>query len=248
MSTHYDAAAASSGPVPAPAAAAVQSDFHHLPDIYQPKRRFLPPAFVTGMMFLAVAGAFYGAEALLPPEYKPSFFIGGYQRAIAEAQAEGQLKARIVYDARLKLIETDAIRWQENCRAGLQNINNLYQAAYARANMYAQSTADIQKHYASARYATTQQTLGGEIAVANLGTIIGFGIGLFDPETGQRSMALAEQARQQALQKLDDAARSGITVSVEGWNTGLPDPVMLPASSTCDMPASLVSPQPSLED
>ena len=113
------------------------------------------------------------------------------------------------------------MRWQERCRAGLQNYNNNYQALYSLAHMYAQSVADIQKNYVSVRYSTAQQTVGGEIAAANMGTMFGYIAGMFDPETGRRSMEFAEAARQQALQKLDDAARSGITVSVEGWNTGL---------------------------
>lgn len=246
MSTTYDANNNPTGPLPPlPPPHAAPSRFHDLPDIYAPRRHRFPLALVAGGMFIVTAVGFYSAEAFLPPKYKPSRFIGGYQKEIARARAEGELAARISYDARFKLIETDAVRWQERCRAGLQNANNLYQAAYTRANMFAQTTAELQKQYASVRYSIAQQSVGGDLAAANMGSLFGYLASLFDPETGQRSMAFAEQARQQALQKLDDAARSGVTVSVEGWNTGLPDPASLPAANACELPASLGAPQPS---
>lgn len=247
MSTIYDADSHSNRTVPSRSGDYQSPSLHDLPDIYEPRRRRLPPIVLAGGMFMAASVVFFGAETYLPLEYKPSHFVGGYQRALAQARAEGELTARIAYDGRLKLIETDAMRWQERCRAGLQNANNLYQAAYTRANMFAQATADIQKQYAQMRYVTAKDTVGGEIAVANLATMLGFLGGIFDGELGRSSMDFAEQARQQALRKLDEAASKGITVSVDGWDTGLPNPLNLPAAQACELPASLAASQPSSE-
>ena len=198
-------------------------------------------------MFIVASVTFFAAEAKLPPEYKPSHYLGGYDRVIAQAKAEGELTARIGFEGRLKVIETAASAWQERCKAGLQNYTNYYQAAYNRANAGYQLAASIQQQYTSARFSTTQASLGGEIGVANTATTFGYIIGLFDPESGQKTLDFAEAARQAALRKLDEAARGGVTVTSDGWNAGLPDPAKLPPPVQCDMPSALVAPQPSTE-
>jgi len=240
MTTIYDANAGGAE-LPPRATRPARADYHDLPDLYEPSRRRLHPMLVAGFVFIGVSAAFYGAEATLPPGYKPSHFIGGYTRAIAQARSEGELAARIGYDGRLKVIETAAVAWQERCRAGFQNFNNLYQAAYQRANTFAQATVDMQKQYASVRYNFVQSSLGGEMSAANMATSFGYIFGLFDPELGRQSMEFAEAARQQALSKLDDTARSGMTISIEGWDSGLPDPSSLPAPQACELPTTLVS-------
>lgn len=247
METIYDANA-SLPPRPRVQAECRAPEYRTLPDLYDPpRRRRLHPMIVAGAMFGCAAALFYSAEATLPVSYKPSTFTGGYEKAIAKARTEGELAARIGYDSKLKVIETAAVQWQEQCRAGLQNFTSYYQAAYARANAYAQATADIQKQYAAARYQTAQGSVAGELGAANTATSIGYLLGFFDEDLGRQSMDFAERARQQALSKLDDAARTGMTVSVDGWNTGLPDPATLPPVIKCDVPTSLITGQPSLE-
>ena len=247
MSTIYDANADDAGPRPLSGSITRMSGYHDLPDLTVPPRRRLNLFVVTGLAFASVTGLFYGGEALLPPSYKPSAFIGGYGKEIEKARKAGELDSQIRYESqlrgvevqfqtKLKGIETAAIQLQEQCRAGFQNANNLYQAAYQRANIFAQATADIQKQYVASRYQLTQQTVGGEIGAANTATTFGYILNFFDPELGQKSMAFAEAARQQALQKLDDAAKGGMTVSVDGWNQGLPDPASLAPLAKCDLP------------
>lgn len=200
----------------------------------QPKRR-LHPAVTAAAGFAAAAVLLYGAERLAPDEYKPSQFSGAYESEIQEARKSGELTAQIGYEAQLrnvelqhqaqlKQIETTAVQWQEQHRTVLTGWADNYRTAYQRANIYAQGQVDIQKQYVAARMALTQSTLGGEIGVANTVSMLGLYGGLFSPEFGQSAMNYAEQVRGQALRRLDDAARSGVTVTVEGWNTGLPDP------------------------
>lgn len=247
MNHVYDADADHAATRPFSGRVSRMAGFHDLPDLTSPPRRRLNLFVVTGLAFAAVTGIFYGGEALLPAPYKPSVFIGGYGKEIEKARKAGELDSQLRYETRLrgvevqfqtrvKGIETAAIQLQEQCRAGLTNANNLYQAAYTRANIFAQATADIQKQYAASRYQLAQQTLGGEIGAANTATTFGYILGFFDPELGQKSFEFAEAARQQALKKLDEAAKGGITVSVDGWNHGLPDPASLAPLGKCDLP------------
>jgi len=131
MTTIYDANGFNgpSSSSPSRGRAKRMSGYHDLPDLYERPRKRMHPMLAAGIAFAAAGGLLYGAEAILPDTYKPSRFIGGYAGAIAEARASGELAARVKYDAKLKLIETGAVRWQEQCRAGLQNMAGLIRRA-----------------------------------------------------------------------------------------------------------------------
>jgi len=219
-----------------------------LPDIYRVPRRRAPAWLSAAFGFAAAGGLFYGAQAFAPEDWRPSRFVGDYNNEIQEARTAGELEARIRYDAQLRGIElqyqgqlqeiqTAAVQWQEHCRSGLQNFNNLYQAVYQRANTFANGLVQLQNQYAAARYQTVQGTLQGEAAAANLATMFGYIGGFFDPELQRRSMEYAENARMQALNRLDRAAQSGIRVTVDGWDDGLPDPAALAPPVRCEVPA-----------
>lgn len=223
------------------------SNFTDLPDLSERPHRRLHPMVIAGGAFLLASAAFYGSEALLPADYKPSLFIGNYTRQIAKAKAEGELAARIKYDKQLKMYETAAVVWQEQCKASLQALNANYEATYRRAGVGYQLAADVQKQYTNYRYSIAQSSVGGEIGVANTATTFGYWISILDPDLGQKSLEFAEAARQQAYAKLDEAARSGITVSVDGWDTGLVDPASFGGKFRCDMPTAPFAPQPSSE-
>ncbi|AUW58044.1 hypothetical protein C1T17_07920 [Sphingobium sp. SCG-1] len=223
------------------------ASFSDLPDLSERPRRRLHPMVFAGGVFLMASAAFYGAEALLPPSFKPSVFTGGYQREIAKAKSEGELASRIQYDKQLKVYETAAVVWQEQCKASLQALNSNYEAVYRRAGVGYQLAADLQKQYANYRYAIAQSSVGGEIGVANTATTFGYWIGLLDPEMGKQSLEFAENARRQAYAKLDEAAQSGITVSAEGWDDGLVDPASFSGKFRCDMPSAPLALQPSSE-
>lgn len=234
--------------IPAPAKpAAEKPDLPALPDLSPRRRRGLHPVIASALGFMAAGGIFYGMQAFGPEGLRPSRFVGEYETEVQKARKAGELEAQIRYDAQLRGIEvqyqgqlneiqTAAVQLQERCRAGLQNFTNLYQAAYNRANTGFQMTAELQRQYVAARMQTAQGTLAGETSAANMATTFGYIAGFFDPELGRRSMEYAEAARQQALRRLDETARNGVTLSIEGWDTGLPDPATLQAPDACETP------------
>lgn len=232
---------------PQPATAPQASLRAALPDIHDRPRRRLHPMLVAVFAFGLAACAFYGVEAYAPREYRPSFFIGGYQEEITEAAKSGELAAQIRYDAALRTVElvyqdrltriqTAAAQWQEHCRAGLANFNNLYQAIYGRANIYVQATAQLQQAYQAMRQQIVAGTLGAESAATNMATMLGLLGGLVDPQFGRQALQFAEATRRQLLSRFDREARGGITISVQGWDSGLPRPDMLPQMIRCDVP------------
>jgi hypothetical protein len=224
-----------------------KSERPSLPDIHDRPRRRMHPMLAAGLAFGFAAVVFYGGEAFLPREYRPSTFIGGYQTEITEAAKAGELAAQIRYDAQLRGIElqyqdglsriqTAANQWQEQCRAGLANVNNLYQAIYNRANMYVQATAQLQQAYQSARQAIVSGTLGGDVALMNMLSVTSQIVAMFDPAAARQMMQAANGMRRDILGVFDREARNGITISVRGWDSGLPRPDALPPMIRCDVP------------
>lgn len=213
---------------------------YDLPDLYDPPKKRLPPVVLSGIGFLFALFVFYGAQAVAPPALKPSTLVSAYDTQLQEARKAGELEAQIRYEAQLRVvelqhqaqlkeIETAALQWQEQYKTVLTGYLEGYRATWQRANIWAQATADIQKTYANYRYSVTQGTLGGHMQVANLATIVGLFGGIVDPAFEASALQYANRVRSQALDTLDQSARGGVTVSVEGWDTGLKDPAILAA-------------------
>lgn len=207
-----------------------------LPDIYSfPQKKRLPPMVAAAMGFAAAATLLFGAERFVPHPYKPSDWMGGYAAAMNEARKEGELAAQIRYDVQLrevelqyqgqlKEIESAANAWQEQYKTALSGYVEHYRAVWNRANIYAQATADIQKQYVAARTQLAGQTVRGQINMANRATEFGLWLGLLNPDLERQTLNYAGRVRQQALAELDAAAQGGVTISVDGWDTGLVDP------------------------
>ena len=219
-----------------------------LPDIHDRPRRRTPTMVVAGVTLLAAGAAFYAAEAFLPRELRPSTFIGGYQTEIAEATKAGELSAQIRYDAQLRNLElvyqdglqriqTAGVQWQEECRAGLTNVNNLYQAIYTRANTYVQATAQLQQSYQAMRQQITANTFGGETGLINMATTFAPFIALVDPNAARQLSQYAATARRSILSAYDRESRTINAITVRGWDTGLPPLGALGPMVRCDMPA-----------
>src|ERR1700741_3315820 len=66
-----------------------------LPDMYELPRRRLSPMIAGGLAFALVTCAFYGAQTFFPHPYKPSDLMGGYEREMAMARAEGEAVAKV---------------------------------------------------------------------------------------------------------------------------------------------------------
>lgn len=216
-----------------------------LPDFYERPPRRIPAMIQAGFAFAVASAAFYGAQAFLPVPYRPSDWMGGFEVEMAEAQArgraEGELAVKIVYDKKLKLLETTALAIQEACKAEFQRGNQLYQATWERANTGYKLAGEMQNQYMRTRYGLAQQSVAGEISITNLATTLGYVGGLFDQQFGEEALAAAENVRQAALKKIDEASRNGQGVDFSGWSQGLPDPATLQPLPRCEIPQTLVS-------
>lgn len=234
-------------PSPSSAQPSSKSTPRDLPDIHERPQRRMPMMVVAGLVFLGTGIAFYGAEALLPRPYKPSTLIGSYTAAIHEATKTGELAAQIRYDGqlrevelhyqdRLKRIETAAVQWQDQCRAGLLNVTNHYQAALQQANIFAQGVVQLQAAYQQMRNQIVSGTLGGEIGLVNMATTLAPFVALLDPNVGAQLSQFAHTYRSQLLATFDRLSRGGNTVSVKGWDARLPRPEMMRTMIRCDLP------------
>jgi len=224
-----------------------KSERPSLPDIHDRPRRRMHPMLAAGLAFGVAAVAFYGTEAFLPREYRPSTFIGGYQTEITEAAKSGELAAQIRYDAQLRGIElryqdglsriqTAGAQWQEQCRAGLLNITNHYQAVMQQANVFAQGVVQLQNGYQQMRNQILSGSLQGEMGLINLVMTVAPFIAIFDGNTARQLMQAAQQDRARLIATFDRMSRGGNTVSVAGWNTNLLRPEALQTMIRCEVP------------
>lgn len=188
-------------------------------------RRFeIPSIFRTIGVLLVAAVAFFSAEAFLPFGAKPSSLVGTYDARL-QAQVEAatnQQKAR--YEAWAKQVELVNAQNTEKYRAATQGVLQHYTATYDRAKVFADATARIQSMFVQARMNQRQSEQGTDISVINLTRFFGRIANFFEPGSGEGALEYANELSRQLQAELADAAQNGQTISVEGWNTDLPDP------------------------
>jgi hypothetical protein len=210
---------------------------HELPDIYEPRRRRLPPMVVAGFGFMLAATAFYGAQAYLPAGKRPSDFMGGFETQMAKARAEGELSAKIKFEEKLKVVETAAIGLQETCRATLARSNEHFKYALERANAAFQMYAQEHNTNAQIRNQVAANTTAADQQAATLAGMFGYGgLVLGNREFAEKSFKFAEDARRRAYETVEDAMRRNAPVSVADLQMSLPDPSSLPTLASCDLP------------
>lgn len=193
-------------------------------------RRFEMPSIVQTAGTIAVAGAlFFGAEALMPVDLKPSSLVGTYDARL-QAQVEAatnQEKAK--YEAWAKRVELVNAQNTDRYRAATQGVLQHYTATYDRAKVFADATARIQAMYVQARIAQRQVQQSGDQSIISLTRMFGRLFNVLEPGSGDAALGYAEGLSRELQAELNDAAQNGQTISVEGWNTDLPDPAQVQA-------------------
>ena len=194
------------------------------------KRRFEMPSLLRTASTIAIVGAlFFGAEAFLPIEAKPSSLVGTYDARL-QAQVEAatnQQKAR--YEGWAKQVELVKAQNTDKYRAATQGVLQHYTAGYERAKVFAEATARIQTLYVQARIAQRQVQQSGDQSIISLTRMFGRLFNVLEPGSGDAALSYAEGLSRELQSELDAAAQNGQTISVEGWNTDLPDPAEVQA-------------------
>jgi hypothetical protein len=202
----------------------------------QPYQIVMPPqkkriSAGAGMFFgiILCGAALYGAEMFAPPEYRPSTLTGSYSgRYAAEIKAH-DLETQAAFADWAEEVKVSVAQQQEQYRAAAQGILTNYQAAYDRTRIYAQTTAQLQQDYVHQRTDIARQQQGTDMLVVNLARLWGRVANVIEPGGGDDALDYADQVGSQLQGELTSAVQNGITVSVEGWDTGLPPPAQVRA-------------------
>ncbi|HST36732.1 MAG TPA: hypothetical protein VLK25_08910 [Allosphingosinicella sp.] len=203
---------------PAPQAQPAQESAGRYP---RPRRRFVPSILKTGATFLTAAGLFFGAEALAPPALKPSTLMGTYEARVQSAVKSAELTQQARYEDWASEVRVRVAQQSEQFRAINQSVIARYQATFDRGRMLAEATARIQSQYVAARMAQAQSMQNTDMAVVNMARLFGRIANLVDAGSGDGAMAYAGNISNQLSRELTNAATQGVTISVEGWDTGL---------------------------
>lgn len=213
-----------------------------------------PPIIRTGLLIASCVVAFYAVEALAPHDFKPSTHVGSYEMELHKATKTGELKAQIVYDAKLRSIDAQLQAYVKSVEQSVQQSNDqyrstaetvakLYQSTFERANIFAQATANLQTQYAMFRAQLAQNSYSTEMAGVKLATLGKFFFALSgDQESAQTAGEIATQLRGQVLSEVDKAMQEGVRISPKGWDTGLADVQQIKAAFRDVEPAKLPEP------
>lgn len=186
----------------------------------------------AGMFFgIILCGAvLYGAEMFAPPQFRPSTLTGSYSgRYAAEVKAH-DLETQAAFLDWAEEVKVSVAQQQEQYRAAAQGVLNNYQAAYDRSRIYAQTTAQLQQDYVRQRSEIARQQHGTDVIVVNLARLWGRASNILAPGSGGDALEYADQIGGQLQDELTSSVRNGVTVEVDGWDTGLPPPTEVRAA------------------
>ncbi|HMG46278.1 MAG TPA: hypothetical protein VK614_02310 [Allosphingosinicella sp.] len=203
---------------PEPEGHSVPADARRYP---RPRRRFVPSILKTGATFLIASGLFFGAEAFAPSAIRPSTLMGTYEARVQSAVKSAELTQQARYEDWAAEVRVRVAQQSEQFRAVNQSVIARYQATFDRGRMLAEATARIQSQYVGARMAQAQAMQGSDLAVVNMARLFGRIANLVDSGNGDSAMAYAGNLGNELSSELTQAATQGVTISVEGWNTGL---------------------------
>jgi hypothetical protein len=187
----------------------------------RPRRRFVPSVLKTGVTFLTAAGLFFGAEAFAPPALRPSTLMGTYEARVTAAVKSAELTQQGRYEDWAAEVRVRVAQQSEQFRAINQSVIARYQATFDRGRMLAEATARIQSQYVAARMAQVQGMQSTDMAVVNMARLFGRVANIVDRGSGDEAMAYAGNLGSELSRELTQAATQGVTISVEGWDTGL---------------------------
>jgi hypothetical protein len=189
---------------------------------YQPRRRFAMPDIAKTVSTFVLAGAvFFGTEALAPDWAKPSTLLGTYDARVSSAVKAAELTQQARYEAWAFEAKLSVDQQLEQYRAVNQAVLGHYQATYDRGRVFAEAAARIQSQYVAARMSQTQATQATDVAIVNWTRLFGRLADAVEPGAGAAALNYADGLSARMSDELTDAATRGVTIEVDGWDTGL---------------------------
>lgn len=184
---------------------------------------FAVPSIVkTAATFLTGAAFFFGAEAYAPDGFRPSDLMGTYEGRITSAVKAAELEQQGKFDAWAGQVKVSVDQQVEQYRNQNQLTLAHYQAAMERAKIFVDATTRIQGQYVAYRMQQTQSQQATDIAVINWARLFGRIANGLEDGAGDAALNYSRNLGNELSTELTDAANGGATISVNGWDTGLP--------------------------
>lgn len=199
--------------------------YQPLPPPLPPRRNRIVSAGANMMVgALLLSCGVFGAETLAPPDYKPSAILGGYQGRMAAEVRARELETQAKYDGWIQQAQISIAQQQVGYQGQVQAVVANYQAVYDRARLFSEATARIQQDYSRQVLSQKRQQQDSSSGLVNLAQLGADLFRPFDPTISENLQTYADETSSRLRERLDDSIQQGITVDVEGWDTGLPSP------------------------
>ncbi|MBB4858171.1 hypothetical protein HNO88_001490 [Novosphingobium chloroacetimidivorans] len=191
--------------------------------IEMPRRGFGIPSIVKTSAALLLGGAvLFGLEAQGPVELRPSTLMGTYDSRIEEQVKAAEMRVQGRYEGWAAQVKASAEQNVEQYKAKTNGLIAAYQGGLDRAKTYAQLTGQLQSQLVGAQLSRTGNEQSLEVALISWGRLLGTGLNIYHPGSGDQVMGWAEVNSDRLEGELNDAVLKGQRVSIEGWDTGLP--------------------------
>ncbi len=210
-------------------------------------RGWLRKIATLGMPGLVIIVAIALMQLFAPPHLKPAYILAmalsqyentiiaetkeekaAAEELIAQARADGERQAEIVFQADLKAIEFDYQQKFATVQAQLQNGIAAYQSLYDRANMIQQGALQMENALLQYKQQAIRDTQGGKSFIANAADI---GC-VFAPEFCE----VGNKVRQGMADDLVSAGRRGTGQITRDLLDGMPHPADLQAGAMLPPP------------
>jgi hypothetical protein len=218
---------------------------HYAPPYGYPpyKQPFRVPAIViTGLTIIVAAAIFFGIERYAPHDLKPSTNVGAFEAEVGAQMKAAELneQARFAaYEGEMKLaVETQAKQNEMMLQALLQH----YVATYDRAKLMTEAANNYQGKLLDATITQTAGVQSSDVAVVSIATLVGRGLNLLEPGSGEAAIEYAENINEGLQAGLTEAATKAVRVDLTGWNYGIAAPTEIQAMMASVRPTQLPKP------
>ena len=223
------------------------------------KRSLVVPSIVkTGASFLTAAALFFGAEAFAPAEFRPSNLMGTYEARVHAEVKAAELTQQGKYEVWAANVKSSVEQQVEQYKAFNQGVLTRYQAAWDRGKIFATATGQLQNQYVAERMSQTRSQQSMDVSIVNMSRGIGRALELMEPGSGRGALDYADNLSTTLSDELTSAATQGVTISIEGWDTGLASvddlrndlaklkPITIPAPPRLGKNVASIDPEPSV--
>lgn len=207
------------------------------------KRKFrIPAAANTAITMIVCGGVFFACVAYLPVGMRPQDFTGQYAGDVTSAIKAREAEIQAELDAYNNQMKAAFDQRNAQVTQQMQGIIEFYKASYGLNQTQMESANQLRGMYVQQALSQSAQSNGANLGIATIAEMIGQGQNIFDPGSGDATLAEAARQRTIARNRTTEAAITSAAVDVSPYVNQLISPAELQAQLQRVEPVALPTP------